>query len=99
MREVLRRTDRKPLTPKTLTSFEALEAEIGKVREQGYAIIDEELEIGLRSIAVPILDRSGRTVAALNTGVQTGRASRERLLSEFLPRLLQTQEVLLRALA
>jgi IclR family pca regulon transcriptional regulator len=99
MREVLRRTDRKPLTPKTLTSCEALEAEIGKVREQGYAIIDEELEIGLRSIAVPILDGSGSTVAALNTGVQAGRASCERLLSDFLPRLLQTQELLFRALA
>jgi IclR family pca regulon transcriptional regulator len=94
MLDILRRTDRKALTPKTLTSLEALAEEIARVRQQGYALINEELELGLRSIAVPILDSSGRTVSALNTGVQAGRASCKHMIRDFLPRLLELQKTL-----
>jgi IclR family pca regulon transcriptional regulator len=94
MLDILRRTDRKALTPKTLTSVEALAEEIARVRQQGYALINEELELGLRSIAVPILDSSGRTVSALNTGVQAGRASCKHMIQNFLPRLLELQKTL-----
>ena len=66
-------------------------AEIARVRTQGYAIIDEELEIGLRSLAVPIRNGAGRVVAALNTGVQTSRVSVDRLRAEMLPALLDVQ--------
>ena len=64
------------------------------MRQQGYCIVDEELEIGLRSVAVPIRGRSGRVVAALNTGVQTSRASVARLRSDLLPQLLNIQREL-----
>ena len=52
-------------------------AEIARVPVQGYAIIDEEREIGLHSFAVPIRNLAGRVVAALNAGVQTSRISCE----------------------
>ncbi len=83
-----------PLTPKTLVARDDLRGEIAKVRHQGYCIVDEELELGLRSVAVPIRNRSGRVVAALNTGVQSSRASVARLRTELLPRLLETQREL-----
>lgn len=75
-------------TPKTITDPAALRAEIGRVREQGWAMSDEELERGLRSLAVPVRDRSGRTVAALNVGAQTRSKSAEALLDVALPQLL-----------
>jgi IclR family pca regulon transcriptional regulator len=98
MAEILRRTRREPRTPKTLTSIRALTVEIARVRDQGYAVIDEELELGLRSIAVPILDSAGRTVSALNTGVHAARATRETMVRDFLPRLLEVQKTLARLL-
>ncbi|AMM34530.1 Transcriptional regulator, IclR family [Sinomonas atrocyanea] len=60
------RAELAPLTPRTLTSREAIEAEVGRVREAGYAVVDQELEVGLRSLAVPVLGADGRTVAAIN---------------------------------
>lgn len=58
-------------TARTLTRPEAILAELGRVRAQGYALNDQEVEEGLRSIAVPVFDARGRTVAALNFGVST----------------------------
>ena len=89
--QILDRSTCAPLTPKTLVTRDELRAEIARVRHQGHCIVDEELEIGLRSIAVPIRNRSGRVVAALNTGVQTSRSSVARLRTELLPQLLKTQ--------
>jgi IclR family pca regulon transcriptional regulator len=74
-------------TPNTLTDPTALRAELERVRDQGWSLIDEELEMGLRSIAVPVRDRAGRTVAALNVGAQTRSQSRESLLHSALPEL------------
>ena len=96
---LLARSARDALTPKTLTEPDALCAEIARVGQQGYCIVDEELEIGLRSLAVPIRNRSGQVVAALNTGVQTGRASVARLRDELLPELLAVQHQLASTLA
>lgn len=89
--DTLAHAELKPLTAKTLTDRDALLAEIDRVREQGYAIIDEELEMGLRSIAVPIRNTAGQVVAAINTGAQTGRVSVDRLKDEVLPQLLSVQ--------
>jgi IclR family pca regulon transcriptional regulator len=96
---VLAQTEIKALTAKTLTEVPALTDEIRRVRQQGFALIDEELEIGLRSIAVPIRNSSGRVVAALNTGLQTSRASCEALRTDILPHLLEVQAKLARILA
>ena len=54
-------------------------------RAQGYALVDEELEIGLRSIAVPVRTRSGKVVAAINSGVHAARVQRKQMLVGFLP--------------
>lgn len=53
-------------TATTLTTAEELGAELGRVRAQGWSLVDEELEAGLRSVAAPVLDARGRVVAAVN---------------------------------
>ncbi|HEY0359089.1 MAG TPA: IclR family transcriptional regulator C-terminal domain-containing protein, partial [Mycobacteriales bacterium] len=62
----LSRTELRRLTPKTITSPKALAAELARVRAQGWSLVDQELEEGLRAIAAPIRDRSGRVVASAN---------------------------------
>jgi IclR family pca regulon transcriptional regulator len=57
------------------------------VRRNGYAIVDQELELGLRSMAVPIQSPSGKVVAALNTGTHAQRVSLQDLQTKFLPHL------------
>ncbi|MEO4000553.1 IclR family transcriptional regulator C-terminal domain-containing protein [Mesorhizobium sp. CAU 1732] len=74
-------------TPKTVTDRAELARLIGEAREQGYATLDEELELGLRSIAVPIRDRSGRIVAAINISTQSARHSVAGMERELLPGL------------
>ena len=76
------------LTNRTVSSVAALRAELRKVRAQGYAIVDQELEEGLRSIAAPIRDRTGTVVGAVNVSVQASRASMESMRRELLPPLL-----------
>jgi IclR family pca regulon transcriptional regulator len=74
-------------TPRTLVSKEQLRAAVDKVREDGYSIVDEELEIGLRSIAVPIRDPRGRVAAALNASTQASRLPLAEFQKTFLPAL------------
>lgn len=74
-------------TPRTVTDPDRLAACVAEVRRNGYAIVDEELELGLRSIAVPVRARSGRIVAAVNVSTQTGRHSCEEMRRLFLPHL------------
>lgn len=76
-------------TPKTVTSPEELGRAIRRVREQGYALVDEELEFGLRSIAVPVRDRSGRVAAAINVSTHAGRTDIATMKRDYLPRLRQ----------
>ena len=95
--EMIRRvaaSERHRLTPFTRTAVEDLVAEIDAVRERGFAIIDQELEVGLVSIAVPVLDGRGRTVAALNVGAQSQRIPAADLGERYLPALLDTQRAL-----
>lgn len=60
------------------------------IHSQGYALVDEELEEGLRSLAVPIRDRSGRVVAALNTAMHASRRTRHACVTDLLPELTAT---------
>jgi len=76
-------------TPRTIVDKSELRAELDRVKTQGYAVVDQELELGLRSMAVPIVDAGRRVVAAVNVGVSAGRADRQTLLREFLPVLQQ----------
>lgn len=75
-------------TPRTVTDPAQLAAHIAQVREQGYSVVDEELEPGLVSMAAPLRDRSGRVVAALNLSGQSSRTPRALMERDFLPRLL-----------
>ncbi|MFE7806126.1 IclR family transcriptional regulator C-terminal domain-containing protein [Streptomyces sp. NPDC057430] len=78
------------LTPYTLTSVGELAAVLQRVREQGYALVDEELEQGLRSIAVPVRDRAGAVVAAVNVAMHSSRRTVEECVTEVLPELRAT---------
>lgn len=64
-RAVLEKMERTPSTPHTKTNMDELFQEFQKIREQGYALIDEELQMGIQGVSCPITDRSGRMVAAL----------------------------------
>lgn len=75
-------------TPRTLTQPMALLRAIEAARAQGWAIVDQELEAGLVSLAAPIIDRGGRTIAALNISGQANRTPAEVMRERFLPRLL-----------
>jgi IclR family pca regulon transcriptional regulator len=85
----LRRARIERLTPKTIIDKTQLARAIERVRVDGYSLVDGELEIGLRSIAVPVKARSGRVVAAMNSGVHAARVTRQRMMAEFLPVLRQ----------
>ena len=74
-------------TEKTVTDRRELHALIVQAAVQGFAAVDEELEIGLRSIAVPIHDRSGRIIAAINVSTQSGRFTVAAMRREILPLL------------
>jgi len=79
-----------PFTGRTLTDAGALRAEIDRVREQGWSVVDGELESGLRSIAAPLHARDGGVVAALNVSTSATRDSVEHLLDAYLGPLLRT---------
>jgi IclR family pca regulon transcriptional regulator len=83
----LGRVKLRPFTQFTLISRDKLTKALETVRESGYSIVDQELEIGLRSIAVPVNDASGKTVAAINIGAQASRASSRQMEQQFLPHL------------
>ncbi|WFE27382.1 IclR family transcriptional regulator C-terminal domain-containing protein [Solwaraspora sp. WMMD791] len=78
------------LTARTLHTVPALRAELNRIRAQGYAIVDQELEDGLRSVAAPIRDRAGTVVAAVNISVHASRHTLESIRRELLPHLLAT---------
>ncbi|MGO9820530.1 MAG: IclR family transcriptional regulator C-terminal domain-containing protein [Solirubrobacteraceae bacterium] len=78
-----------PLSPHTVTNVEALRSVLAKVRKQGYAATDQELEEGLRSLAVPIHDVSGEVIAALNVSVHASRGTMTALRRDFLPLTLR----------
>ncbi len=75
------------LTTKTVSAADELKTVLNTVRRDGYAVVDQELEIGLRSIAVPVNDRNGRAVAAINVGTQSSRVTVAEMESKFLPPL------------
>ena len=83
----LARTALEKRAPRTVTDPARLRAEIDKVRAQGFSVVDEELEAGVRSIAVPLHDRSGACIAALNIGGAAARTPVQRMLDVYLPAL------------
>lgn len=88
LEEVLENTTIERRTPYTVRNMVELREAIDLARLQGWAIIDQEMEVGLRSIAVPIRSRNGETIAALNIAVHAGRVSLEEIKERLLPPLL-----------
>lgn len=79
----------KAFTPRTVVSVKRLKEILAEARRNGYVIVEEELEVGLRSIAVPVRGASGNVLAALNIGAQATRVTKKQMEEEFLPVLLR----------
>jgi IclR family pca regulon transcriptional regulator len=73
-----------PNTPMTLVDRGAVRDAIRAVRETGWALVDQELELGLRSVAVPIRDAQRRTIAAMNVSLPAMAVSAQEVVSRFL---------------
>lgn len=80
----------RPLTRRTVTDPAKLRAILTKIATQGYALVDQELEEGLRSLAAPIHGDNGAVVAAVNVSAHASRGSFEMVRRELLPPLLVT---------
>lgn len=79
-----------PLTPRTVTDPERLREILDQVRSDGYCLVDEELEVGLRSMAAPIRGKQGRVLAAINVSAHISRGPAELIRKDLLPPLLDT---------
>lgn len=93
-REILMRSDRQKITERTLTDIGHLVGELDRIRADGYSIIDQEVEIGSMSIAVPIRNIAGATVAAITVAMHATPAMSVRIRTEILSRLLLAQRQL-----
>ncbi len=82
--EVLRRSERKALTSRTETRITRLRALVDETRARGWTLVDQELEEGLISLAVPIVDAGGRTIAAMNVSGQANRTPAAQMTKRFL---------------
>ena len=91
-RETLGRTELRANTERTIVDIDRLMAELERVRDQGYALINQELELGLCSIAVPLRNRFGKTIAALNVGAPAAHVSPEQMVEQFFPLLQDAAE-------
>ncbi len=88
--DYLGRTELRPITPRTITDPKKLRATIQRVASQGFAMVDQELELGLRSIAVPVHDTNGAVIAALNISMHASRGNADSARRELLPPLRET---------
>jgi IclR family pca regulon transcriptional regulator len=86
----LARIEPRALTPRTLTRRDELAAALDRVSGDGYALVDEELEAGLRSVAVPVRDRAGRVVSAVNVAMHSSSRSVTECVTDILPPLRAT---------
>ncbi|TCK33294.1 IclR family transcriptional regulator [Paraburkholderia sp. BL8N3] len=99
--EILQNIQALPLakrTPRTLTAPDAIIAAMRRAAEDGYAISDEELELGMRAMAVPVRNRTGAIEAALSVSVSSARVSVEMMRTDLLPVLHRFAQKLARAL-
>jgi len=79
-----------PCTPHTIIDQAAFAKELAQVREQGYALNDEELEIGLRAVAAPVWDHTNQVVAAINVTGSVRTISQQRMVEDLAPKLKDT---------
>ena len=94
LEEHLATLDLERFTDHTVASLDDLRARIAETRAHGYALVDQELEHGLRSIAAPVRNRHGKVVAAVNVSSHVSRVTRDKARRELLPPLLRcVQEI------
>ncbi|MBW8722196.1 MAG: helix-turn-helix domain-containing protein, partial [Polaromonas sp.] len=86
-------------TKYTVTDVKELMAKIAQARKQGWSLVNQELEEGLVSMAAPITNRSGQTVAALNISGQANRTSAKAMQETMLPQLLEAARTISRMLS
>ncbi len=89
LRTLLAQAPPQPLTPHTLTDRDQLIKTIQEVRQRGWALVDQELEDGLRSIAAPVRDGRGAVLAAVNISAHASRTALDELRQRMLPELLR----------
>jgi IclR family pca regulon transcriptional regulator len=87
----LERLRPEPLTEHTIVDKERLALEIDRTRAQGYAMVNQEMELGLRTIAVPLRNFRGETVAAMNVSLHAARMPADEIVERCLPALLKIQ--------
>lgn len=95
---VLSASDIRAYTPRTVTDVAVLKQRLAEVRANGYACVEEELELGLQSVAVPIMDRTGRVIGAMNVSGHASRYASDDMLETFLPPLRRAAEQINQAL-
>jgi len=83
-------TKLRTLTTHTIADADALRRELARVRAQGWALVDQELEEGLRSLAAPVRDPDGRVIAAVNVSTSALRRDLDRVVADLLEPLLST---------
>ncbi len=84
------RYPREKHSPMTITDEGEIRARLAEIRERGWSLNDQELELGGRSVAAPIVSPTGEYLSAVNVTVSTSRVSVEQLIAEYLPPLLET---------
>jgi IclR family pca regulon transcriptional regulator len=97
--DTYRRGDTSRVTERTVGSAKALLERVAEVRRCGYAMVDQELEIGVRSVAAPLRDNTGRAVAAVNVSTHAGRTTLDQVNRRFVPALVETATDISSALA
>lgn len=90
----LERADLQPITAYTITDPRKLRTVLARVSEQGHALVDQELEEGLRSLAVPLRDANGSVIAAMNVSAHLSRGSCQTMRRQLLPPLLDTAGII-----
>ena len=89
---------RESLTDHTIVEDTALRATLARVRENGWAVADEESELGVRSVAAPLVGRDGEVPAAINVSAHAARVSLDQLQRDYLPVLLEAARGISKAL-
>jgi IclR family transcriptional regulator, pca regulon regulatory protein len=79
-------------TPRTITSLRELLRELAASRERGYTVCDEEIELGVRSIAVPVVNRGSETIAAMTISTRAERMTVAEMAAAYLPAMLRSRD-------
>jgi IclR family pca regulon transcriptional regulator len=98
MKELLGKLKMRPLTRNTITREAKFREELSQIRKRGFAINDGETDDGIRSVAAPVRDRSGRTIAAINISVPSIRVTREDLQTRLAREVTRVAAIISEAL-